>query len=156
VVDNPGAFADLQINLRRDDGAIVWLNNHDVFYSNMPTGSVTYATYTGKTTTSETAFFSTNASPANLEAGTNIVAVELHQSDKTSSDLSFDLELIGIRHPRVECQRLGGEVVLYWDVPSYRLEQADSVAGPWSLLVAAPSPLALKPAAAKFYRLRKE
>jgi hypothetical protein len=156
VAGNPDAFAELQINLRRDDGAIVYLNNHDVFRSNMPTGQVSYATYTGKVTTSETAFFSTNASPAYLETGTNIIAVELHQADKTSSDLSFELELVGIRYPRVECQRLGGEVVLYWGSPTYILEEADSLAGPWNRLVATPSPLALTPTAAKFFRLRSE
>jgi len=156
VVDNSAAFADVQINLRRDDGAIVYLNGHDVFRSNMPTGEVGHATYTGKATTSETAFFSTNASPAVLEAGTNIIAVEAHQSDKGSSDLSFELELVGSRHPRVDCQKVSGDLLLYWDAPGYRPEQADSLAGPWSQLPEVSSPVAVVPAAVKFYRLRRD
>jgi hypothetical protein len=38
-------------------------------------------------------FFSAPISPAFVRDGTNVVAVELHQSDLTSSDLSFVLEL---------------------------------------------------------------
>lgn len=35
-----------------------------------------------------------------LVIGTNVLAVEIHQSSKTSSDISFDLELIGL--PAIE------------------------------------------------------
>jgi hypothetical protein len=35
-----------------------------------------------------------------LVNGPNVLAVEVHQSSPMSDDLSFDLELIGIRTPR--------------------------------------------------------
>lgn len=35
--------------------------------------------------------------PALLVEGGNVLAVEMHQANLTSSDLSFDLELIGTR-----------------------------------------------------------
>ncbi|HEY2951873.1 MAG TPA: hypothetical protein VGK40_04775, partial [Verrucomicrobiae bacterium] len=40
-------------------------------------------------------FFPTNVPPSLLRTGTNIVAVEIHQVTSASSDISFDLELIG-------------------------------------------------------------
>ena len=39
--------------------------------------------------------FLTNAISGTLLAGTNVVAVEIHQSVATSSDISFDLALVG-------------------------------------------------------------
>ena len=44
----------------------------------------------------ENTFFATNLSPALLVNGTNVLAVEIHQVNLTSSDLSFDLELVGL------------------------------------------------------------
>jgi hypothetical protein len=41
------------------------------------------------------AFVSAEVSPSLLVAGSNVIAVEVHQSDPTSSDVSFDLELAG-------------------------------------------------------------
>jgi hypothetical protein len=43
----------------------------------------------------ESAFFGTFISPALLRNGLNAIAVELHQSSQTSSDLGFDLRLTG-------------------------------------------------------------
>jgi hypothetical protein len=152
---DPAAFSGLIVNLRRDDGAIVYLNTNEVFRSNMPTGEVTQATYTGQATTSETAFFSTNVNARLLRPGTNLLAVELHQADKDSSDLSFELELIGVPQPRLEFGRLGMAVILFWADPAYYLEQADSVAGPWQSAAEAAFPATVSPPSPKFYRLRR-
>ena len=38
--------------------------------------------------------------PGLLKNGKNVVAAEVHQADTTSSDLSFDLRLTGIRKLR--------------------------------------------------------
>src|SRR5712692_6657324 len=43
-VANPGAFANLTLLLRRDDGAIVYLNGTEVARSNVPPGPVDYLT----------------------------------------------------------------------------------------------------------------
>src|SRR5205807_9318114 len=45
TVADPTAFAALQINLIRDDGAVVYLNGTEVFRSNMPSGAVDYQTF---------------------------------------------------------------------------------------------------------------
>src|SRR5207249_3106285 len=40
--------------------------------------------------------YPTNVSPGLLVEGTNVLAVEIHQNTGTSSDISFDLELVGV------------------------------------------------------------
>lgn len=94
-VVNPAAFQNLALRLLRDDGAIVYLNGVEVFRSNMPAGTVTSSTLASTAVggTDESAYFQTNVSPSQLVAGTNVLAVELHQIAANSSDISFDLEL---------------------------------------------------------------
>jgi hypothetical protein len=94
-VADPSAYDGLTLRVLRDDGAIVYLNGTEVFRSNMPTGTVTAATFASSVVpdANERSYVSTAVNPARLVAGTNVLAVEVHQSDATSSDLSFNLEL---------------------------------------------------------------
>ncbi len=103
-VADPAAFTSLAIRLKRDDGGVVYLNDQEAFRSNMPTGTIDYETLASGNTSSETAFFSKDVSPSFLTAGTNVVAVEIHQDELDSSDISFDLELVakGISGVQVE------------------------------------------------------
>ncbi|MBN1419354.1 MAG: hypothetical protein JXP34_11285, partial [Planctomycetes bacterium] len=96
-VDDPAAIRSLEVQLLRDDGGIVWLNGQDVFRSNMPSGDVTYSTWASGTVSDadEDRFYTKALDPSVLVAGTNVIAVEVHQINATSSDISFDLELIG-------------------------------------------------------------
>lgn len=95
AVDDPRRIAGLTLGLRRDDGAIVYLNGTEVFRSNMPPGPVNYLTLAPSTTGSadEARFFESDVNPALLQTGANILAVEVHQAARSSSDLVFDLEL---------------------------------------------------------------
>ncbi len=94
-VANPAALGSLQLQLLRDDGAVVYLNGVEVFRSNMPAGTVGSSTPASSVTTGtgETVFIPATISPAFLLAGSNTLAVELHQSDTASIDASFDLLL---------------------------------------------------------------
>lgn len=100
-VTNPATFGTLSMWLLRDDGAVVYLNGQDMFRSvNMapaPTTitSQTLANYNGAGT-AENAIDLATLSAANLQVGTNLLAVEIHQHDATSSDASFDFALTGI------------------------------------------------------------
>ncbi len=96
-VTDPTAYASLQLRVLRDDGAVVYLNGSEVFRTNMPAGTIGHTTPAAVAVTGadEAAFVTAALSPALLVAGTNVIAVEVHQSDQTSSDLSFDLELSG-------------------------------------------------------------
>ncbi len=102
-VANPSAFTHLNLNLLRDDGAVIYLNGAEVWRSNMPAGAVNFTTFAAATVsgTDETTFFSTTLSPALLVAGANTLAVELHQDRANSSDISFDLSLKGTDAPVV-------------------------------------------------------
>ena len=96
-VTSPGlVYTNLSFRLVRDDGAVVWLNGREAYRSNMPAGTIAYNTRPSASVgnADEQTFFSTVLTITNLPAGTNIVGVEVHQFDGTSSDLGFNLELI--------------------------------------------------------------
>ena len=99
TIANPASFTNFTLNVRRDDGVVVYVNGTERYANNMPAGRLhsTLASTaaaddgaTPQTVTLSSAFFS---------AGTNVIAVEIHQSDITSSDLTFDLELLGNSAP---------------------------------------------------------
>ena len=97
-VTNAASYTNLFLQLIRDDAGIVYLNGAEIFRSpNLPAGTITFATLAGSPN-GENTLDTTNLafSPLLLE-GTNIIAVEIHQGAANSSDISFDLQLTGIR-----------------------------------------------------------
>lgn len=101
VVADPSAFVGVSLEVLRDDGAVVYLNGREILRSNMPGGTISNRTFAASAVggASESAFFADLVSPTNLAAGTNLLAVEIHQSDASSSDISFDLRLTGVTEP---------------------------------------------------------
>ncbi|MGR9037187.1 MAG: DNRLRE domain-containing protein [Gammaproteobacteria bacterium] len=93
-VANPADYLNLTLNIQRDDGAVIYINGVEVRRENMPAGAITSTTTTANTA-SETTFYSSSIPADVLVAGGNVIAVEVHQTGVTSSDISFDLELIG-------------------------------------------------------------
>jgi len=93
-VPDPSAIAWLSLRLLRDDGAIVYLNGTEVFRSNMPTGAVNSTTLAAQVAAEDNTFRATRVNPGLLQRGNNVIAVEVHQANLTSSDVSFDLELV--------------------------------------------------------------
>lgn len=89
---------NLTINLRRDDGAVIYHNGVEVLRTNMPTGTVAYTTLATAAIggADETNYITATIPVTNAVFGTNVIAVEMHQNATNSSDLSFDLELIAI------------------------------------------------------------
>jgi hypothetical protein len=94
-VTDPAQYTALTLNLLRDDGAVVYLNGKRVVKSNMPADPITYTTRAsaGVADADETRFFPFEVDRSFLQAGTNVLAVEIHQNVPTSSDLGFDLSL---------------------------------------------------------------
>jgi hypothetical protein len=107
TVSDPSVFSTLNLRVLRDDGAVVYLNGTEIRRDNMPTGTITYTTTapTNMDAADELTFFaSPPISPASLVTGDNVLAVEVHQKSVGSSDLAFDLELLGglnVRPPTV-------------------------------------------------------
>jgi hypothetical protein len=96
-VSDPTAFSALNLRLLRDDGAVVWLNGSEIYCNNMPAGPITYATVASSSVPDETAFYPSPVNPGYLVFGNNVVAVEIHQSVGTSTDISFDFDLLGVQ-----------------------------------------------------------
>jgi hypothetical protein len=95
-------FNALRLRLLRDDGAIVWLNGHELARSNLPdTGAILPSTQALAAVggLDENVFLTLPADVRLLRRGSNTLAVELHQAGTASSDLSFDLELGGAETP---------------------------------------------------------
>ena len=90
---DPGKLKPQVLRLLRDDGAIVYLNGKEIVRSNLPDGPVDHDTFAESATPSERGYYVFDLDPANLVAGKNVLAVEVHQSSAQSSDVSFDLEL---------------------------------------------------------------
>jgi acid phosphatase type 7 len=91
------SFSALTLRVLRDDGAVVYLNGTEVYRTNMPAGTITSSTLASTAVggADESTFYQATIPTSLLVMGTNVLAVEIHQSSATSSDVSFDLSLAG-------------------------------------------------------------
>jgi hypothetical protein len=98
-VTDPTTFSDVNLRILRDDGAVVYLNDSEIYRSNLPGGAINYLTAASANIggADEATFYASPVNPGYLVLGTNVVAVEIHQSSGGSSDLSFDFELTGVQ-----------------------------------------------------------
>ncbi len=96
LIADPGEYASLVVNLLSDDGAVVYVNGQEVFRNNMPGGIIDCETYAASRLSypDEADLSSTTLSPSLFVSGYNLIAVEVHQYEPASPDLSFDLELL--------------------------------------------------------------
>ncbi len=94
-VSNPSQYTQLLGELVRDDGAVVYINGVEVFRSNMPGGNIGHTTLASGTIgfpfEDDIHTFATSASL--LINGNNVICVEVHQENTSSSDISFKLQL---------------------------------------------------------------
>jgi hypothetical protein len=91
-------YAALALRLLCDDGAVVYLNGAEIYRVNLPYSGLTASSLAAFAVggADESFFSETFIDPRLLVDGTNVLAVEIHQSSPTSSDISFDLELVGL------------------------------------------------------------
>jgi hypothetical protein len=87
-------ISGLKLRLKRDDGAVVYLNGSEAVRSSMPPGIIDGSTYGLAAADDGQVFNEYPLSPSLLLAGDNTLAVELHQSSANNGDASFDLELL--------------------------------------------------------------
>ena len=94
-------YQALRISLLSDDGAVVYLNGHEVVRANMPDGEITFETSASSVKEVGENNFTTYLIPADLlQEGSNLIAVEVHQfvdadGRVSDDDMSFDFELHG-------------------------------------------------------------
>lgn len=96
-------YKSLRLYLKRDDGAVVYLNGSEIYRSNMPEGTITDTTLASAAISggAEMSFIRVFLSDSLLVNGNNVVAVEVHQADVGSSDLSFDMSLFADTTARI-------------------------------------------------------
>lgn len=159
-VADTNAIANLTMQLLRDDAGVVYLNGAEVFRSpNLPAAPAPITFTTPATSTGENTVDTATILTSRLNVGQNVVAVEIHQESIGSSDVSFDLELIGapIIPLRLNIATFGNEHLLYWNDATVRLESTTALgdAASWTT-ASAGSPYALpNDGNARFYRLAR-
>ena len=92
-VANPASISSLIARVVRDDGIILYLNGTEVLRDNLTNAVINYLT-TAAVAVEDEPILVTNINPALLIPGANVLAAEIHQQSITSSDISFDLNLI--------------------------------------------------------------
>ena len=96
--DSPVQYENYDMQLKCDDGAVIYVNGLEILRVNMPEGLITNETpasnYIGAP--QEYEYITYKPEPFILQKGKNIIAVEIHQSSGSSSDISFDMEMAGI------------------------------------------------------------
>jgi hypothetical protein len=94
-ITNADGIVQVTLKVLRDDGFVAYLNGTEVFRDNLPAGDITRSTWAlaAISGADESTYLETAVSPALLLDGANVLAVEMHQFNGTSTDLSFDLQL---------------------------------------------------------------
>jgi type 1 glutamine amidotransferase len=134
IATNTASVTNLEVRLVRDDGAVVYLNGVEVSRSNMGPGPVDSSTtaLAAVNNADEVRWFSTNVNHVVLVEGTNVLAVEMHQSGTGSTDVSFDLALSALHFnpPDLSVTSTNNRVALNWPAmpPGFRLETTTALA----------------------------
>ena len=99
LATNVAEVSRLKLSVKRDDGVRVFLNGNEIARDNLTTGTVSAGTEASNEVSSsnEEILIRFNVDPSLLLEGQNILAAEIHQEGRDSSDLSFDLELSAAR-----------------------------------------------------------
>ena len=126
-IPDPNLFDGFKISTLFDDAIVVWVNGVEAYRNNIG-ANPTYSTLAQGAITGNGSVQFDEIVPSSLfTAGNNIIAVEIHQVNATSSDLFFDMELTGIETITAGLTRgpylqMGGEtsVTIRWrtDFPS--------------------------------------
>ncbi len=108
------SFSGFVISLLKDDGAVIYLNGTEVLRCNLPCGAIGSNTLaiTSISDPVESYYNSWFIDADLLRSGENVIAAEIHQNSKSSSDVSFDLELAGFDLANTSYLSTGNELAL--------------------------------------------
>ncbi|CAA0163118.1 metallophosphoesterase [Tenacibaculum maritimum] len=87
------ALNDVYLHIIHDDGAMVYINGKEVVRTEtMPLGVIEHTTTARQraNTTNENNFYTYKVNASYFVSGTNTIAISIHNSSLSSSDLSFD------------------------------------------------------------------
>ena len=90
----PTSADHFQLNYQVDDGCVVWVNGQEAARVNMNQGTVNYNTFS-QTYAADDPFTGTlDLNPSLFKKGSNVIAVEVHNTSYTSGDLFWDGQLL--------------------------------------------------------------
>ena len=90
----PKSSDTFQLNYQLDDGCIVWVNGQEAARVNMHQGTVSYTTFSSTYADDVPLTGTLDLNPQLFSKGSNVIAVEVHNTSYTSSDLFWDGELL--------------------------------------------------------------
>jgi len=107
TVTGLASYSDFDLNVVRDDGAVIYINGVQVGITNMPGGPYLFSTNASGQVNSGS---EPNINPINISSsyfteGTNVIAVEVHQASTNGSDMRFSLELLANLAPALSLSR---------------------------------------------------
>ncbi|MBR2262644.1 MAG: CotH kinase family protein [Paludibacteraceae bacterium] len=91
--DKSSMLDSAKVTVVFDDGAVVYLNGKELMRENMPSGTVSYSTETPSYLDDVVSTFVLKAS--DFVEGENVLAVEVHQYNGQSSDMTFLVNAVG-------------------------------------------------------------
>lgn len=139
-------FTRVNLRVRRDDGFIAFLNGVEVARDNLPSGLVSYGTFASALATDDgNAWIEFAINPALINNGSNTLAVEIHQLSGTSSDISFDAEVVAITE-------LTTQIILDNSL-AVKARTLDTITGTWSAVHSAGFIVPQEPASAANLRV---
>jgi hypothetical protein len=94
TIGSTATYVNYTLNVKRDDGVIVYIDGAEVYRNNIAAGAFNYLTLATNAADDGNGIQSTTLSLAQLPTGNHTIAVEIHQTTAASSDISFDLELV--------------------------------------------------------------
>ncbi|MFP9115153.1 LamG-like jellyroll fold domain-containing protein [Flavobacterium sp. RHBU_3] len=95
----------VEFGIKRDDGAIVYVNGVEAFRENMAETGVTYLTHSSTTVdgADENRYFVHFVPKTMFQDGVNRISVEIHNRDGSSSDLKYDMYVKNAQDLSVIC-----------------------------------------------------
>ncbi len=98
TIADVNAYPGYKLRIKRDDGIVVYLNGTEILRQNMNEGTIAFGTlaYAAVSDPEEGQLLEALLKPIQFANGNNTLAVEIHQSAANSSDISFDMELMGL------------------------------------------------------------
>jgi hypothetical protein len=163
----PGEIPGAILKLRHavDDGAVFYLNGHEVSRFGVTDDPVTYLSDAAG---HENAYVGpVDVSTQWLNTGDNVFAAEVHQSGGSSSDMVFGAELTGTffpagnvtpppTEPKITVTSSATDLTISW-TNGGKLQSADAVGGPYTTITPdASNPYVINgPTGTKFFRVLK-
>ena len=93
------ASADLKLDFAVDDGAVFYLNGHEVYRHNMPAGPVNFVTLAASPVGDAPLLSGISIPNTHLLAGDNVLAVEVHQAGAADPGMVFGAGLNATMFP---------------------------------------------------------